>query len=49
MKNLLEAAGVENQLITIEGGGHGFDGGWWKPEVKAAQEQVMEFLDKHLK
>ncbi|MDP6701752.1 MAG: hypothetical protein QGH25_19025 [Candidatus Latescibacteria bacterium] len=31
------AVGVEHELITIESGGHGFDGQWWQPEVEDAQ------------
>ena len=36
--------GVEHQLITIEGGGHGFDGRADDPKVKEAFDAVLTFL-----
>ncbi len=49
MRDRLASVGVEHELITIAGGGHGFDWQWWNPEVKDAQERVIAFLDRHLK
>ncbi len=48
MQNHLKEAGVDHEMVTIEGGGHGFDGRWWDPQVKAAFARVLEFLEKHL-
>ena len=48
MQNRLKEAGVDHEKVTIEGGGHGFDGRWWDPQVKAAFARVLEFLDNHL-
>ncbi|MEE2659658.1 MAG: alpha/beta hydrolase [Candidatus Latescibacterota bacterium] len=49
MRDRLASTRVEHELITIEGGGHGFDWQWWSTEVKDAQERVIQFLDQHLK
>ncbi|MCY3682507.1 MAG: alpha/beta hydrolase [Gemmatimonadetes bacterium] len=48
MQNRLKEAGVDHEMVTIEGGGHGFDGRWWDPRVKAAFARVLGFLDNHL-
>ena len=43
---------VEHDLITMTNRGHGFDGGreaLKDPVVAAAFDQVIAFLDKHLK
>lgn len=48
MRDRLAAVGVEHELITIESGGHGFDGQWWQPEVEDAQARVFAFLYRHL-
>ena len=40
----LETAGVENQLLTIPGGGHG---GFSKAEVTKIDETIRAFLGKH--
>ncbi len=45
MRDRLQACGVEVQLLTMEGAGHGFKG-----EVeKKAEQALLEFFDKHLK
>jgi acetyl esterase/lipase len=45
MRDRLQSCGVEVQLLTMEGAGHGFKG-----EVEEKAEQAMiEFFDKHLK
>jgi acetyl esterase/lipase len=41
----LRASGVEADLLTMPGAGHGFRG----EEVKKADEALFEFFDKHLK
>ena len=47
MAKELTAKGVENELITIEGGGHGLGG--VKPAViDDVHERVLAFLKKHL-
>jgi len=41
--------GVEHELVTILGGGHGFDGwGLDKPEVAGAFDRVLAFLKTHV-
>ncbi len=47
MGERLAAAGVEHELITIPGGGHGFDGSD-APIVADAFERVLAFLNSHL-
>ena len=50
MAKELESKGIEHELVTIEGGGHGFDGlGMGDPVVASAFRRVIEFLDGHLK
>ncbi len=41
----LKAAGVEAELLTLPGAGHGFKG----DDVKKADEALFAFFDKHLK
>jgi dipeptidyl aminopeptidase/acylaminoacyl peptidase len=41
----LKAAGVEAQLLTLEGAGHGFKG----KDAETAEKAMMAFFDKHLK
>lgn len=50
MAAALTEAGIENHLISIAGGGHGFDNGKRKsdPDVLAAWDRVYAFLSKHL-
>ena len=44
MADTLACAGVEHQLLTVPGGGHGFDGRMDEPVVSAAFETVLCFL-----
>ena len=48
MASALAAAGVDSELITIPGGGHGFDAQMDKPEVSGAFTSVLRFLEQHL-
>jgi acetyl esterase/lipase len=41
----LKAAGVEAELLTLEGAGHGFKG----KDAETAEKALIEFFDKHLK
>jgi acetyl esterase/lipase len=41
----LQAAGVEAELLTLEGAGHGFKG----EDAERAEKAMFAFLDKHLK
>ena len=41
----LKAAGVEAELLTMEGAGHGFGG----EDAKRAEAAMLAFFDKHLK
>jgi dipeptidyl aminopeptidase/acylaminoacyl peptidase len=41
----LKAAGVEAELLTLKGAGHGFKGA----DAEAADKALLEFFDKHLK
>ncbi|MBI4657547.1 MAG: alpha/beta hydrolase [Verrucomicrobia bacterium] len=52
MADELKRLGVEHELITMKGRGHGFDGGrdgMKDPEISATFDRVVAFLDKHLK
>ena len=48
MAKELTRVGVENKLITITDGPHGFDGQMDAPQVKSAFEVVLRFLEQHL-
>jgi acetyl esterase/lipase len=48
MSQVLQQHGIENELITIQGGGHGFDDNMKDPTVKRAIDRVVEFLNQHL-
>lgn len=41
----LKAAGVEAELLTLEGAGHGFKG----KDAETAEKAMLAFFDKHLK
>jgi acetyl esterase/lipase len=41
----LKAAGVEAELLTLEGAGHGFKG----KDAEAAEKALLAFFDKHMK
>jgi acetyl esterase/lipase len=45
MRDKLAASGVEVQLLTLEGAGHGFKGA----DAEKAERALFEFFDKHLK
>ncbi|WP_080875611.1 alpha/beta hydrolase [Oceanobacillus timonensis] len=48
MKQVLDEAGVVNQLITISGGKHSFDQDMEDPQVIEAFEKVIQFLKQQL-
>ena len=41
----LKSAGVESELLTLEGAGHGFKGA----DAEKAEKRLIEFMDSHLK
>ena len=45
MRDRLKACGVEVELLTLEGAGHGFKG----PDAEKADQAMIEFFDRHLK
>jgi acetyl esterase/lipase len=45
MIDRLKAAGVEAELLTLEGAGHGFKG----KDAEKAEKAMVEFFEKHLK
>jgi dipeptidyl aminopeptidase/acylaminoacyl peptidase len=45
MHDRLKAAGVEVELLTLQGAGHGFKG----EDAARAEKAAFDFLDKHLK
>ncbi len=48
MAAALAQRGIENELFSIDGGGHGFDSQENDPQVQDAWQRVMSFLAKHL-
>jgi acetyl esterase/lipase len=48
MARTLSARGIDNELITIAGGPHGFDGDMRSPRVQEAFVAVLAFLKTHL-
>jgi acetyl esterase/lipase len=48
MAQALVERGIENRLVTVKGGGHGFDSDGRNPEVKRVFEDVVAFLHHHL-
>ena len=48
MAEQLARAGVEHELLTIAGGGHGFYSRLESPVVARAFERVLAFLKQHL-
>lgn len=48
MAEALAHAGVEHRLLTIPGGGHGFDWRWSDPQVEPPFREVLTFLDRTL-
>ena len=49
MADELERQQTEHRLITIQDGGHGFDGKMEDTQVKEAFTAVLEFLNRHLR
>jgi acetyl esterase/lipase len=49
MAKALDRSGVENELVIVPGGGHGFDEDMDKPAVKEAFAKALTFLNEHLK
>jgi dipeptidyl aminopeptidase/acylaminoacyl peptidase len=48
MADALARAGVEHELITIPGGGHGCDGAVDNPAVRDGLTRIRAFLRRHL-
>ncbi|MHB0878378.1 MAG: alpha/beta hydrolase [Anaerolineae bacterium] len=48
MAEALARAGVEQRLITVDGGGHGFDGRLSEPKAGRAFAATLDFLSGHL-
>jgi acetyl esterase/lipase len=48
MAAALERNGTPNRLVTLKGGGHGFDGDEKDPQVQRIWEMVVEFLGREL-
>jgi dipeptidyl aminopeptidase/acylaminoacyl peptidase len=49
MAAALTRQGIENELITIDGGGHGCDGDYKRPEVKSALEHIIGFMREKIR
>jgi acetyl esterase/lipase len=49
MAGELERNGIQHELITMSGRGHGFDGDMGDPVVSATFDRVLKFLEKQLK
>jgi acetyl esterase/lipase len=49
MAEELSRQGIENELVTIRDGPHGFDADLGRPQVRAAFDAVLAFLTKHLR
>jgi dipeptidyl aminopeptidase/acylaminoacyl peptidase len=49
LHDALTRQGVPNQLVTIEGGGHGSTTplAWNREQYLYAQEEIFKFLEKH--
>jgi dipeptidyl aminopeptidase/acylaminoacyl peptidase len=48
MAEALSRQGIENELITIRDGPHGFDADLGQPQVRAAFDAAIAFLKRHL-
>jgi acetyl esterase/lipase len=44
----LEKHGIEHQLITVKGAGHGFDGAEKNPQANQVFEHVVKFIKTHV-
>ena len=49
MAGELERHGVQHELISLPGRGHGFDYTMWDPEISATFDRVLKFLQRELK
>jgi acetyl esterase/lipase len=49
MAKELERQGIQHELISMPGRGHGFDGAMWDPAIAATFDRVLRFLDRALK
>jgi acetyl esterase/lipase len=45
----LERLGVQHELISLPGRGHGFDYAMWDPVISATFDRVLTFLEKQLR
>jgi dipeptidyl aminopeptidase/acylaminoacyl peptidase len=48
MAEALARAGVAHDLITVPGGGHGFDRAMEEPAVQQTFDRVLAFLARHV-
>ena len=48
MAKELERQGVDHEMISLSGQGHGFDGAMQDPVVSGAFDRVLMFLEKHV-
>jgi len=48
MARELERRGVQHELVTLTGRGHGFDGPMWDPVVAQTFDRVLAFLHQQL-
>jgi acetyl esterase/lipase len=49
MARALERGGIQHELVTVQGAGHGFDDDGRDPEVRRVFERVAGFLEERLK
>jgi acetyl esterase/lipase len=49
MAGEFERHGVQHELISLPGRGHGFDYAMWDPEIAATFDRVVKFLQRELK
>ena len=48
MDKELERQGIQHELISMPGRGHGFDGAMWDPVIAATFDRVLKFLERQL-
>jgi acetyl esterase/lipase len=48
MGEALDAVGVENEVLIVEGGQHGFDAFLNSPESRQALQALTAFVERHL-
>jgi hypothetical protein len=44
----LERQGIQHELISMPGRGHGFDGAMKDPVIAATFDRVLKFLERQL-